>query len=174
MITTLRAFFLSRLLREKLLLVSFAVLAALMWFSSFGRRAGAFWQQQRATNQSLIEQKLWLTNRTAIESAERKAAENLVPERTFNSTGLLAEMQRLARDAGLKDPPITDARDEPGEHSYEVRLNKAEWLPLLKFYQSIQEQSPYIGIQQFQLQPDRGSTTTQTVVMRVSSVEIVK
>ena len=45
MIRTLRALFLARLLREKLLLVAFAVLGVAMWFSGFSDRAGVFWRE---------------------------------------------------------------------------------------------------------------------------------
>ena len=38
MIRTLRAFFLGRLLREKLLLVAFALLGVLMWLSNTSKR----------------------------------------------------------------------------------------------------------------------------------------
>jgi hypothetical protein len=40
MIRTLRAFFLGRLLREKLLLVAFFVIGVLMWFSGYSKRLG--------------------------------------------------------------------------------------------------------------------------------------
>jgi len=50
MIRTLRALFLARLFREKILLVAFAVLGVVMWFSGFSTRVGTFWREQRSTD----------------------------------------------------------------------------------------------------------------------------
>jgi hypothetical protein len=174
MILTLRAFFLSRLLREKLLLVAFAVLGVLMWFSSFSRRAGLFWRQQRATTVELAEQKQWLTNRGAIEAAAQKAAGNLDAVRTLDATRLYAEIDKLARDAGLT-PGLGEQRDETAGqfavHSLQVTIAKADWEPLRKFYLSLQARSPYIGIEQFTI---RSQGNAHAASLRVSSIEIPK
>lgn len=171
MILTLRAFFLSRLLREKLLLVAFVLLGVLMWFSSFSRRTGAFWREQRATTAALAEQKQWLTNRQSIEESERKAAASLDSARTLDATQLFAEVDKLAREAGL-NPALGEQRDDAsGKHLLQVTLAKVEWEPLKKFYLSLQARSPYISIEQFTV---RVIPPTHTATLRVSSVEIAK
>ena len=69
MIRTIRAFFLSRLLREKVLLAGFIVLAAAVWVSSIAGRTGRTIRAVRATSGSLNEQQLWLSNRAMIEAS---------------------------------------------------------------------------------------------------------
>ena len=86
----LKAFFLGRLLREKLLLVVFVALAALIWLSNFGRRANRFWQTQRSTSNELADQTQWLANRQAIENEAVLAVKNLDPVRTLDDTRNIA------------------------------------------------------------------------------------
>ena len=86
MIRTLRALFLARLFREKLLLVAFAVLGVVMWFSGFSTRVGTFWREQRSTTISLAEQKQWLANRVAIDASAQKAAARLDAAQTLDAT----------------------------------------------------------------------------------------
>ena len=176
MIRTLRALFLARLLREKLLLVAFAVLGVAIWFSGFSKRFGAFWGQQRATTVALAEQKLWLSNRAAIDAAAQKAAGRLDAARTLDPQRLFAEVDKLALEAGLARN-LGEQRDVVGEqfslHSLSVTINKAEWEPLKKFYLGLQARSPYISIEQFSLQASP-SGSPLTAVLRVSSVEVAK
>ena len=176
MIRTLRALFLARLLREKLLLVAFAVLGVAMWFSGFSTRAGVFWREQRSTTLTLAEQKQWLVNRTAIEESARKSAGRLDAARTLDATRLYAEVEKMARDSGVT-PGLGDQRDVVGDqfavHSLQVTINKVEWEALKKFYLNLQARSPYINIEQMALSaPPAGSPLTAT--LRVSSVEVGK
>ena len=101
MIRTLRALFLARLFREKILLVAFAVLGVVMWFSGFSTRVGTFWREQRSTTISLAEQKQWLANRVAIDASAQKAAARLDASQTLDATRLYAEVDKLARAAGV-------------------------------------------------------------------------
>lgn len=176
MIRTLRALFLARLLREKLLLVAFAVLGVAMWFSGFSKRAGAFWRDQRGTTVALAEQKQWLNNRLVIESSAQKAAGRFDAAQTLDPLRLYAEVDKLASAAGLSRN-LGEQRDVVGDqfsiHSLQVTINKAEWEPLKKFYLSLQARSPYINIEQFTLQaPPAGSPLA--AILRVSSVEVAK
>src|SRR5438128_911821 len=103
MIRTLRALFLARLLREKLLLVAFTALGALWWLSAFSTRANAFNLQQRRTTAALKEQQQWLDHRKEIEVSAEKAAATLDPSKTLDGSRLLAAVNSLARDASLKN-----------------------------------------------------------------------
>src|ERR1043165_2276996 len=115
MIRSLRIFFLTRLLREKLLLVAFAAVALLIWLSGFSARAGVFLRAQRATTAQLKEQDMWIANEGQIKIAAEKAAAQFDPNRTLNSTLLFTKVKQLANEAGLKntsnqgmDPEVTN------------------------------------------------------------------
>ncbi len=49
MIRSLRAYFLGRALREKILLFAFVAIGLLWWLSAFGGRAGVWMREQKVT-----------------------------------------------------------------------------------------------------------------------------
>jgi hypothetical protein len=174
----LKAFFLSRLLREKAMLVVFVALAVVMWLTSFSTRARQAWTVQRATQTELTDQRQWLLNRDQIEAAAVQAVQNLDPAQTLDDTRLVGELSALAREHNLKftnDTPQTERTAQFAVHSVQVTLPRAEWDVLYRFYVALARRSPYIGITQFSLSSDRASNgALLNASLRVSSVEIVR
>jgi hypothetical protein len=174
MIRSLRAFFMSRLLREKLLLLAFVGIGMLWWLSAFTTRAARFSRDQQATSLALAIQQQWLNNRGAIEATAQKAASRLDPAQTRNSTRLFTEVSNLANAAGFRNavinPQPAATIGQFSIHTLNFTVNNVDWEALRKFYQSLQTKAPYIGIDQFTLSnPGNG---THTLGMRISSVEI--
>ncbi len=178
MIRTLRAFFLGRLLREKLLLVAFALLGVLMWLSGYSKRFGAFWREQRSTTVALADQQRWLDNRKALEAAAQKAAGRLDAAKTLDGTRLLAAVVSLAAEAGLRNTASGTQTDQSnGEvaiHTLPYTINRADWDSLKKFYLALSARSPYIGIEKFALNSDRNNPAQLTLQLTVTSVEITR
>jgi len=178
MIRSVRAFFLGRLLREKLLLVGFFALGMFWWLSAFSGRASEFWRAHRTTDLALREQAQWIANRTQIEEAGRTAAAQLQPELTYNSTRLFAEVSRLATEAGLRNtsnsaqPPVTNGQFSVHTLNYSAR--DVPWEQVRTFYGQLQRRSPYIGIDQFVLVASRTNPAQLSLQLRVSSVEIAR
>lgn len=177
MIANLRAMFLSRLLREKILLLGFILIGTLWWGSAFLGRGAAFWRQQRSTTATLAEQQQWLDNRGAIETAARNAANKLVAANTLDRTRLLSAVTQAAADAGLttntsSNPAASETNGQFTVHSLDHRAtNVADYVALEKFYLNLHRRAPYLGIERFALSvsPDR---TKHTLELRISSVEI--
>ncbi len=177
MIRTLRAFFLRCLLREKILLLVFVLIAVLLWLSSFSARAGRFWAQQRATTSSLHQQNQLLAQHDAIEAAAQKAAALLDPTKTRNGNRLVAEVQQLANDAGLHNfqsngAPTTKTSGQVSIHTLDFQISRitaADWPALNNFYLALSARSPYIGIVKFAL---NSNGVQHTLALTVSSVEI--
>lgn len=178
MIRTLRAFFLGRLLREKLLLVVFALLGVLMWLSGYGKRFGAFWREQRSTTVALADQQRWLDNRKALEDAAQKAASRLDAAKTLDGTRLLAAVNALAAEAGLHNTSGSGATDQSNGqvsiHTLPYTINRADWDSLKKFYIALSARSPYIGIEKFALTADRANPAQLNLALTVTSVEITR
>ncbi len=174
---TLKAFFLGRLLREKLLLVAIAALVAVTLLSSFSKRAAAFWRQQRATTLTLAEQQAYLANRGTIEAGAQQAVKNLDPARTLDDTRLVGELNALARSQGLRftnETPQTIRTGQFAVHTVQFNLQKSDWEALKRFYLELTKRSPYVGIEQFTLQADRANPAQLNASLRVSSVELVR
>lgn len=178
MIRTLRALFLSRLLREKLLLVAFAAFGLLWWLSAFSSRVSAFSSQQRRTSTALAEQQQWLDNRRAIEAAAHKAAAQLDPAQTLDGPRLLAAIGNLTRDAGMRNTVsggLTPQSDgQFSIYTLDYTINRVDWkTQLLPFYYALQKRSPYIGIERFTVTADP-SGALLNVALRVSSMEFTR
>lgn len=176
MIRTLRAYFLSRVLREKLLLVGFLGVGVLMWASSLSSRAGHFLRAEHATTAELKDQESWLSRRTQIESATHQAAAQMDPAKTLDPTLLSVEVRRLANDAGVK---FNSSNVSPGPNSGQFSINilrltiqNADWHAFAAFYQHLQERAPYLAITDLALQPVRSNPAQISAVITVASFEI--
>ncbi len=178
MIRTLRAFFLGRLLREKLLLVVFVLIGVLMWLSGYSRRFGSFWREQHSTTVSLADQQRWLDNRKALEEAARKSAERLDASKTLDASRLLATVAALASEAGLRNTSsgqqTNDSNGQISIHTLPYTVNRADWDSLKKFYVALSARSPYIGIERFTLNADRANPAQLNLAITVTSVEIAR
>jgi hypothetical protein len=176
MIRTLRAFFLTRQLREKLLLLAFVLIGVLWWGSDFSTRVGQFWRAQRATTATLRVQEQWLASRVRIEAAAEKAASQLESSKTLDRARLIAALNQAAFDAGLRNNYA--ASSSPSEsigqftvHHVEYRVTGAEYPMLQQFYLNVQKRAPYLGIDRFTLQVLPGDGSKLILNLRVSSIE---
>lgn len=176
MIRSLRAFFLARHLREKLLLAGIVVIAAAVWFSSLSSRTGRFIRVARATSSTLDDQARWLSRRPAIEASAQAAASRLDPVRTLDTTRLLAEVSAIATEAGLKNTTSGESKDaSSGQfsvHTLQFNVTKTDWGTLKQFYLALSKRSPYIGIEQFSVQVDRANPALLNANFQISSVEV--
>lgn len=173
----LKAFFLSRLLREKVLLVLFVALGAALWGSNFTTRATTDWRAARAVTNELAMQKQWLDNRATIEEASIQAVQNLDPARTLDDTRLVGDLSALAREHNLRftnDTPQTERSGEFAIHTVQAQLENAPWDALKRFYLAVTARSPYLGIEQFSARPDRADPSLLDTSIRISSVEIIR
>ncbi|PTY07642.1 general secretion pathway protein GspM [Opitutaceae bacterium EW11] len=175
----MKAFFLSRLLREKLLLLGLVAIAAAMWLSSVARRVNTFWMEARVASAELADQKRWLAERGRIEKEAKTAIEHLDPGHTFDAVRLQAELDSIARGAGIsKDTSIDDTQVSSGPqfsiNSVRFVIRNAEYASLVRFYEELSKRSPYIGIEEFTLVSNRAAPSQLTASLRVSSVEVTR
>ncbi len=176
MILAIRSFFIHRLLREKLLLVLFALIGVLMWLSSYSKRTGAFYRAQRSTTIALKEQQQWLDNRKVLEESAAKAAQSLEPAKTLDASRLLATVGGIASESGLRNTAsgqqTNDSSGQIAVHTLPYTINRADWESLLKFYKGISAKSPYIGLERFSLTSDRANTAQLNLSVTLTSVEV--
>ena len=172
----LRTYFLSRLLREKLLLVTIMLLAALALLSNFSGRVARAWRASRAITVALADEQQWLAKRATIVAGAAQAVKNLDPARTLDDTQLVGELNALARAQGLKftsDTPRTERTGQFAVHSVQFNLLKMGWESLKRFYLELTKRSPYISLEQFSLQAERSNPNLLNASLKVSSVELV-
>jgi hypothetical protein len=180
MMRAIRSYFLSRLLREKLLLLSFILVGTVWWLSSFGTRAARFRRAQHATTTELADQQRWLDNRLAIEATAKKAASTLRPEETLDRIRLQNYVNRAASEAGLPPnygttPAGADTTGQFTVHSIQFSVQGADYETLEKFYLKLNQKAPYLGIETFALTaPNRNDASKLSLNLRISSVEVAQ
>ena len=174
----MKAFFFTRHVREKILLVAFTALIAAVWLSAWSDRLARFWREQRRTSIELNNQQAYLNERSRIEEDARKAVQHLDPARTFDAARLVGELGTIANSAGLtntsSESPRTDQTSEFAVNSVQFSVRRAELGALLRFYEEVSKRAPYITIEQLTLQADRANPALLNASIRVSSVEIVR
>jgi len=174
----MKAFFLSRLLREKILLLAFALIGAAIWLSGVGERVGAQVRAIRVTSTDLEVQQRWLLQRQRIEHESALAIEHLDPSRSFDGVRLQGELNTLARAAGLSNYDVSDSRtvrtSQFAVHSVQFSARNVDIAALIKFYQSLGERAPYLGLETFALASNRANPSQLTATWRVTSVEIAR
>ncbi len=174
----MRAYFLGRLLREKILLVVFVLIGAAIWLSGVSERVGSQVRSFRATSTDLDVQNRWLQQRERIEREAELAIEHLDPSKTFDSVRLQSELNALARTAGLSNYDVSDSRtartSQFAVHSVQFTARNADIAKLIQFYRTLAQRAPYLGLEQFALASNRSNPTQLTASWRVTSVEIAR
>ena len=175
----MKTFFLSRLSREKLLLLGLVLMAALWWLSGVIGRATAFIDDWKSTTTTLESQQRMLDAREKIQSRATAAIQQLDPSRTFDTWRLQEELNTVATMAGIGNKNIGDLRSEKTTifsiNSAQVQIRNADYAMLVKFYEELKKRSPYIGLDQLTVQPSTPANPAQlTMQAKVSSVEIAR
>lgn len=174
----MKAFFLSRLLREKILLLAFVLIGALIWLSGVGERANVRWREIKTTSTDLDVQQRWLLQRARIEKEAQVAIEHLEPSKSLDSVRLQSELNTLARTAGLTNYTVSDSRtsrtSQFAVHSVQFSAQNANISALITFYQSLAQRAPYLGLEEFKLGSNRANPSQLAATWRVTSVEIAR
>ncbi|MCC5023130.1 MAG: hypothetical protein J6386_10225 [Candidatus Synoicihabitans palmerolidicus] len=173
----MRAWFMGKLAREKLLLLVFLVGTAIYWVSSVTERVKQESRDLTISASQLEEQARWLNDRERIEAAAKAAVQDLDGSRTFNSVRLSAELNTIAAQAGIATNLSSDAQPTQqtaqfSVHTVDVSLKRVPWENLVNFYNALSERAPYISIEQFVLEAVRSDPSQLNAKLTVSSVEI--
>jgi hypothetical protein len=171
----MKAFFLSRQFREKILLVGLILMLAVTWLSSVSRRTVRLWGEFRATSGLLAAQRDMLAQADRVEAEAKAAIQHLEPAKTFDGVRLQSEIAAIAtRTIGTNYTGSnlpTERVSQFSMNSMQLQIRNADWPKLTDFYKELAKEAPYIGIEQFRLSV---ANMKHSVSMRVSSVEIAK
>ena len=174
----MKAFFISRVMREKILLLALFLIAALMWLTGAYGRALAFMRDYKATTQTLRNQQSILDSRADIEARAADAIRQLDPASTFDAVRLQAELDTIATAAGITNKTIGDTRtDKTAQFSVNyatITMRIVDYASLTKFYEELKKRSPYIGLDSLTMQANAANVNQLTATIQVSSVEVAR
>lgn len=174
----MKAWFISRVAREKLLMLLFAVAAAVLWMSNLWERGRSVIIDVQETRSVLDTQEQWLSAKSRIEQAAADAVANLDSSRTFNDLQLSAELSTLAKEAGMdqnlrSETQPTQRTAQFSIHTVSLTLTRVDYIDdLLPFYAELSKRAPYISIESFSLGSVRNNPAELNARLTVSSVEI--
>ena len=173
----MKAFFIGRLFREKLLLLGFALLLMLSWGLGLAGRTRAGWTEWRSLAAERANQEMWLQNQAAIETKAKAAAQRFDPQQTLDATKLVGVLNQLATQAGLAadiSAQSTQRTDKFAFNTVQVGFRRADLAALLNFYAEISKRAPYIALEQFSLTIDRATPGQLNASFRAVSVELYR
>lgn len=178
MTRTLRIVFLSRLARERVLIVALLLVMAVLWLYNFSSRVGQFFTEANHTGTELKLQARVLSNRVAIERYAKDEAAQLDPSKTLDGPRLVATLTGIAGEAGISAYTTSDPQDSEGGqfiiHSILFNMQGVPFAKLQDFYGKVQAHAPYISIESLSAGNNRANPNADAlnVNLKVSSVEI--
>jgi len=171
----MKAAYLARTRREKVLVLVLAAAAAAVWLAAASGRLVQAWQGWRAVAAEQQGQRQWLEQRPAIEERAAQAARNFEPSRTLDATHLIGEVSALAGAAGLSagiDPPRTQRTDQFAYHTVQATFRRADLGALVNFYKALGRRAPYLALEQCTLAADRTNPALLNATFVIFSVEV--
>lgn len=171
----MKKFFNGRLLRERLLLLAFALIGATWWGAELitrGREQVLAWHSAR---EDAKVQRLWLEQAASVGARTAEMARRLDAAQTMNAAQAFAEVSRLAQGLPLElGAQRTDRTDTFSLHSVQVTFRRVDMGGLLRFYEGVMSRAPYVGIDQCTISADRATPGMVNAVFRVYAVEAAK
>lgn len=171
----MKAFFTSKSLRERTLLLLFVGLAVAWWGTSALGRAARWRQEWVSVAAEQAEQDLWIKNRSTIADQAAAAAKQLDPARTLDAAQLLAELNQFSTGLNAEiGAQRTERTTGFAMHSMQVNLRRTDLPGLLRFYRQLAARAPYIGIEQASLTVDRANPGLLNASIRISAFQALK
>jgi hypothetical protein len=173
----MRTWFEGRNRREQVLVTVFVLLIAAVWLLGAMGRLRTQLAGWRSTQTGLATQQLWLDRQQDIEARSAAAVRNLDPARTYDATRLVGTVNSLASAAGMNltiDPPQTLRTPQFAYHTAKVTFRRTDLPALLKFYDELGKQAPYLNLESIALQSEHAAAGTLNVTLQISATQITK
>lgn len=171
----MKTFFQNRSLRERVLLMVFALIGLGWWAPVTLGRVGTLRRELREFSTEKETQRLWLSRRSEIETRAAAAAQTLDPTKTLDASQAFSELNRMA--SGLT-AEIGSQRTQRSEqfalNNVQVTFRRADLNGVMRFYEQLSARAPYLGIEQCVISADRANPGMISAIFRVYSIEAVK
>lgn len=170
----MKRFFARRSSREQALILAFGLIALAWWGTALAGRVRQLRQVWRDNQTEQQTQELWLKNRDSIMARVKTAGQTLDPAKALDSAQSFAELNTMLQGLNAEiGSQRTEKTDQFAVHSMQVNIRQAGLAEVLKFYQQLSAQAPYLGIDQCVLGTDRANPSTINASFRVYSIEVI-
>lgn len=172
----MKHFFFSLQNRERIMALLALVIGAIIWSTASWSRVNSGWDAWRALENENQIQQTWLKNEPMIRQNAAKAIQGLEAGRGYNDSQLVAEAIAATKEVGLNATTETPKTQKAGKfalHTMQLSCRRADMATIVKFYESIRPRGPYLSINSFSLQSDRGNSGTVTMTVQMSAIELL-
>jgi hypothetical protein len=162
--------------RERYMALAALAVAAFLWSTSAWGRTRDGWSSLQSLESEAATQVAWIDKQAEIKAAADAAVKGLDAGRGYDATRLVEEALSAAKDAGLNpttESPKTQKSGKFAVHSLQLSCRRADLASVVRFYQAISPRAPYIAVNALSLQADRGTSGTVTMVVTLSSLELI-
>ena len=166
----MKIFFQNRSLRERVLLLVFALIGFGWWAPVCLGRLGVLQRELKEFRTDRETQQLWLSRRTEIEAQAAAAARTLDPSKTLDASQAFAELNRMAPGAEIGSQRSQQA-GQFALNNFQVTIRRADPAGLNNFYEQLIARAPYLGVEQCVISADRANPGLINAVFRVYSIE---
>jgi hypothetical protein len=168
----MRRFFNHRSVRERVMMLAFALIGAAWWSVEVVDRASRQVREWHSLAREADVQRLWLEKGKTVGQRAAEVARQLDPAKTMNATQAYAELSRLAQGMPVEmGGQRTDRTENFSLHSLQVTIRRTDMASLLKFYTALNARTPYVGIEQCTISQDRSAPGMVNAVFRVYAIE---
>jgi hypothetical protein len=168
----MKTFFQNRSLRERVLLLVFALIGLGWWAPVTLGRIGTLRREFKDYRTERETQQLWFSRQPEIEARAAAAARTLDPTKTLDASQAFAELNRMA--SGLTAEIGSQKSQQSGQfalNNVQVTIRRADIAGLYHFYEQLSARAPYLGIEQCVISVDRANPGLLSAVFRVYSIE---
>ncbi len=172
-----RPLFLGMSLREKVLLILILIVGAGFWASSLSGRFDQFSSHLKGLWAIDRNQRSILDEKEVTEVAFAASLASLNEDELPNQNEVFGKIDTLIKQFGLEgrlDAPKRRVRDALSFNTYNLRINNTEYDFLMKFTQAINEQFPYVNLDDLQIVPDRRNPRLLNASLRLRAIEFKK
>ncbi len=168
----MKTFFQNRSLRERVLLLVFALIGLAWWAPVALRRSGALRRDLTEYKTDRETQELWLSRQAEIEARATAATRTLDPSKTLDASQAFAELNRMTSGMTAEiGAQRTQQSEQFALNNVQVTIRRVDMAGLLHFYEQLGARAPYLGIEQCSVSADRANPGLVSAVFRVYSIE---
>ena len=168
-----------RSLREKYLLLGFALIILIVWTQSVLERTNQWNEQRTLTKVELSTQQQWLDREAQYEEQLKAALEKVEPSKTFTAAQLSGKVDEIIRRIQLEskadlDPVQSKSGEIFNDHTMRLRVNNISIEQFIRLNTALKLNSPYIEPKSIRISKNQRKPTEMNVRFEINSFDLVE